>query len=72
MGGAGYSLAALEYLNRCARHAHGHLGPHMLARPRVVVAADLNVVVVGTTPRHRPFGVLELGLVIGPAGSPLA
>ena len=56
LGVAGDALAALEHLDRAARHAHVHLDPGVLARHRVVVAIDLDVV-VDADPRHLPFGV---------------
>lgn len=60
LGVPGYALATLEHLDRCACHAHIQLVPRVLARRRVVVAADL-VVVVDAVPCH-----LSLGVIIAP------
>lgn len=59
LGMAGDALAALEYLDRAARRAHVYLGPHVLARNRVVVTVDLDVL-VEAGPRHFPFCVFAV------------
>lgn len=67
LGVAGDALTAPEHFDRRARHAHVHLGQRMLARHRVVVAIDIDVV-VDDDPRHLPFCVLVVVLGQRPHG----
>lgn len=53
---AGDALAVTEHRDRCARHAHVHLGARMPERHRVIVVGDLDVT-VDPDSRHLPFGV---------------
>ena len=61
VGVAGDALAALEDFHRGLGHAHVDLGARVLARHRVVVPVDLDVV-VDADPRHLSFGVLVASL----------
>ena len=54
---AGQARPAMEHLHRRGGRAHVHLLAGVLARHRVVVAADLDVV-VDADPRQLPLGVL--------------
>ena len=54
---AGDTLVMQEHLDRAVRRALVHLSPGVLARCRVAVAIDLDVV-VDAGPRHLMFGVL--------------